>query len=178
MLVTQFSSVAHSCPTLCNPMNRSTPGLPVHHQFPEFTQTHVHRVSVCNPMDYSPTGISQARMEQVAISFSGASSQPRIKRRSPALQADSLPSEPPGSWTNPITPQLNSVSLSTFFKENLTVITYTLKNYCFSSTIITYILSTYTSEIWGGTTKSVSIPHNNWNKNKHIRLLNRHKAGI
>ena len=40
----QFSSVAQSCPTLCNPMNRSTPGLPVHHQFPEFTQTHVHRV--------------------------------------------------------------------------------------------------------------------------------------
>ena len=40
----QFSSVAQSCPTLCNPMNRSTPGLPVHHQLPEFTQTHVHQV--------------------------------------------------------------------------------------------------------------------------------------
>ena len=43
-LTTQFSSVAQSCPTLCNPMNRSTPGLPVHHQLPEFTQTHVHWV--------------------------------------------------------------------------------------------------------------------------------------
>ena len=41
----QFSSVAQSCPTLCGPMNRSTPGLPVHHQLPQFTQTHVHRVS-------------------------------------------------------------------------------------------------------------------------------------
>ena len=41
----QFSSVAQSCPTLCDPMNRSTPGLPVHHQFLEFTQTHVHQVS-------------------------------------------------------------------------------------------------------------------------------------
>ena len=41
----QFSSVAQSCPSLCDPMNRSTPGLPVHHQLPEFTQTHVHRVS-------------------------------------------------------------------------------------------------------------------------------------
>ena len=41
----QFSSVAQSCPTLCDPMNHSTPGLPVHHQVPEFTQTHVHRVS-------------------------------------------------------------------------------------------------------------------------------------
>ena len=43
-LLVQFSSVAQSCPTLCDPMNRSTPGLPVHHQLPEFTQTHVHRV--------------------------------------------------------------------------------------------------------------------------------------
>ena len=41
----QIRSVAQSCPTLCNPMNRSTPGLPVHHQLPEFTETHVHRVS-------------------------------------------------------------------------------------------------------------------------------------
>ena len=41
----QFSSVAQSCLTLCDPMNCSTPGLPVHHQLPEFTQTHVHRVS-------------------------------------------------------------------------------------------------------------------------------------
>ena len=40
----QFSSVAQLCPTLCNPMNRSTPGLPVYHQLPEFTQTHVHEV--------------------------------------------------------------------------------------------------------------------------------------
>ena len=41
----QFSSVAQSCPTLCHPMNPSTPGLAVHYQLPEFTQTHVHRVS-------------------------------------------------------------------------------------------------------------------------------------
>jgi len=40
-----FSSVAQSCLTLCNPMNHSMPGLPVHHQLPESTQTHVHRVS-------------------------------------------------------------------------------------------------------------------------------------
>ena len=40
----QFSSVAQSCPTLCNPMNLSMPGLPVHHQLPEFTQSHAHRV--------------------------------------------------------------------------------------------------------------------------------------
>ena len=50
----QFSSVAQSCPTLCDPMNLSTPGLPVHHQLPELTQTHVHRVSdaiqPCHPL--------------------------------------------------------------------------------------------------------------------------------
>ena len=40
-----FSSVALSCPTLCNPMNHSTPGLPVHHKLPRFTQIQVHRVS-------------------------------------------------------------------------------------------------------------------------------------
>ena len=41
----QFSSVTQSCLTLCDPMNHSMPGLPVYHQLPEFTQTHVHRVS-------------------------------------------------------------------------------------------------------------------------------------
>ena len=41
----QIRSVAQSCLTLCDPMNRNTPGHPVHHQLPEFTQTHVHRVS-------------------------------------------------------------------------------------------------------------------------------------
>ena len=41
----QFSSITQSCPTLCDPVNRSTPGVPVHHQLPESTQTHVRRVS-------------------------------------------------------------------------------------------------------------------------------------
>ena len=44
VLSAQFSSVAQSCLTLCNPMNRSRPGLPVYHHLPEFTQTHVHQV--------------------------------------------------------------------------------------------------------------------------------------
>ena len=45
------SSVAQSCPTLCDPMNRSTPGLPAHHQLPEFTQTHVHLKSLAQALD-------------------------------------------------------------------------------------------------------------------------------
>ena len=43
-ILKKFSSVAQLCPTLFDPMNRSMPGLPVHHQLPEFIQTHVHRV--------------------------------------------------------------------------------------------------------------------------------------
>ena len=45
IIIIQFSSVSQSCPTLCNPMNCNTPGLPVHHQLLDFTQTHVQRVS-------------------------------------------------------------------------------------------------------------------------------------
>ena len=43
--ISSVSSVAQACPTPCDPMNRSTPGLPAHHHLPEFTQTHVHQVS-------------------------------------------------------------------------------------------------------------------------------------
>jgi len=57
----QFSSVAQLCPTLCDPMNCSMPGLPVHCQLPEFTQTHVHRVGdairhliLCRPLLFQP----------------------------------------------------------------------------------------------------------------------------
>ena len=51
--IDSFSSVTQSCPTLCNPLNHSTPGFPVHHQLPEFSQTHVHQVSdaiLCRPL--------------------------------------------------------------------------------------------------------------------------------
>ena len=44
LMFSSVSSVAQSCPTLCDPLNRSTPELPVQYQLPEFTQTHVHRV--------------------------------------------------------------------------------------------------------------------------------------
>ena len=58
--VIQFSSVAQLCPTLCDPMDCSTPGLPVHHQLPEFTHTHVHWVSdAIHPLLYpSPPAFS------------------------------------------------------------------------------------------------------------------------
>ena len=54
----QFSSVTQSCPTLCDPMNRSTPGLPVHHQLPEFTQIQVHQVSDAIQPSHPPSSPS------------------------------------------------------------------------------------------------------------------------
>ena len=54
----QIRSVAQSCPTLCDPMNPSTPGLPVHHQLPEFTQTQVHRVSDAIQPSHPPSSPS------------------------------------------------------------------------------------------------------------------------
>ena len=59
----QFSSVTQSCPTLCNPRNHSTPGLPVHHQLPEFTQTHMciewvmpyNHLILCHPLLFPPS---------------------------------------------------------------------------------------------------------------------------
>ena len=54
----QIRSVAQSCPTLHDPMNRSTPGLPVHHQLPEFTETHVHQVSDAIQPSHPPSSPS------------------------------------------------------------------------------------------------------------------------
>ena len=58
----QIRSVTQSCPTLCDPMNSNTPGLPVHHELPEFTQTHLHRVRdasrhliLCRPLLLLPS---------------------------------------------------------------------------------------------------------------------------
>ena len=74
----EFTSVTQSCRTLCNPMNCSTPGFPVHHQLPEFTQIHVHRVSdviqpslLCHPLLLPPSifpGISVFSSESVFAS--------------------------------------------------------------------------------------------------------------
>ena len=63
----QIISVTQSCPTLCDPMNGSTPGLPVHHQLPEFTQTHVHRVSDAIQPSH-PSGSSQCTSPEHSFS--------------------------------------------------------------------------------------------------------------
>ena len=77
----QFSSVTQSCPTLCDPMNRSTPGLPVHHQLPEFTQTHVHRASV--PCSHLILGRPLLLLPPIAPSISVFSSESTLRMRWP-----------------------------------------------------------------------------------------------
>ena len=74
------SSVAQSCPTLCNPMNRSMPGLPVHHQLREFTQTHVHGVGdatshliLCRPFSSCPQSLSESVPFPMSQLFTGGS---------------------------------------------------------------------------------------------------------
>ena len=78
-LEVQFSSVAQSCPTPSSPMNHSTPGLPVHHQLPEFTQTHVHQVGVAiqpshplsSPSPPAPSVISATSLVSTPNPISG-----------------------------------------------------------------------------------------------------------
>ena len=66
----QFSSVAQSCPTLCNPIDCSMPGLPVHHQLPEFTQTHVHWVSdATENIEYQDSGPTSSCWLTTLFSF-------------------------------------------------------------------------------------------------------------
>ena len=82
LLSVQFSSVAQSCLTLCDPMNHSTPGLPVHHQLPEFTQTHVHQsvmpsshLILCRPLLLPP----------IPSSIRGFSSESTLRMRWPLV---------------------------------------------------------------------------------------------
>ena len=67
----QFSSVAQLCPTLCDPMNRSPPGLPIHHQLLEFTQTHVHQVGdaiqLSHPLSSPSSPIPQSEGLEINI---------------------------------------------------------------------------------------------------------------
>ena len=58
LILYQIRSVAQSCLTLCDPMNRSTPGVPVHHQLPEFTETHIHGVSDAMQPSHPPSSPS------------------------------------------------------------------------------------------------------------------------
>ena len=127
----QFSSVAQSCPTLCDPMNHSTPGLPVHHQLPEFTQTPVHRVSdaiqpshpLSSPSPPAPNPSQHQRLLQRVNSSHEAAKVLEFQLHHPSLQrnprADLLwnglvgsPCSPRDSQESSPTPQFRSINSS------------------------------------------------------------------
>ena len=79
----QFSSVTQSCPTLCDPMKRSMSGLPVHHQLPESTQTHVHRVGDTTQPPHplsSPSPPASLNLSQHQGLFQGVSSSHQVAK--------------------------------------------------------------------------------------------------
>ena len=121
----QIRSVAQSCPTLCDPMNCSTPGLPVHHQLPEFTQTHVHRVSdaiqpshpLSSPSPPAPKSLPASESFPMSQLFPWGGQSTRV-----SALASSLPKKSQGwsplEWTGWIS--LQSEGLSRVF-SNTTV---------------------------------------------------------
>ena len=123
-VIIQFSSVAQSCPTLCDPMNHSTPGLPVLHHLPEFTQTHVHRVSVA--IQPSHLGRPLLLLPPIAPSIRVFSNESTLCKRWPKYWSFSFSTSPsnehpgliPLEWTDWIS--LQSKGLSRVF-SNTTV---------------------------------------------------------
>ena len=93
----QFSSVSQSCLTLCNPMNSSTPGLPVHHHLPEITQIHVHRVR--DAIQPSHPRSSPYLLPSIPPSIRVFSNESTLRMRSPKYWSFSfsiIPSKDPG----------------------------------------------------------------------------------
>ena len=145
----QFSSVAQSGPTLCDPMICSTPGLPVHHQLPEFTQTHVHRVGdaiqpshVCRPLLLLPpippsirvfSNESALRMrwpKYWSFSFSiSPSNEPRTDLQNGLVGSPCSPRDSKESSPIPQFKSINSSALSLLHSPTLTSIHDHRKNY-------------------------------------------------
>ena len=137
----QFSSVAQSCPTLCDPMNPSMPGLPVHHRLPELTQTHVHRVR--DAIQPSHPGSSLSPPAPISPSIRVFSNESTLRMRWPKYWSFSFsiipskeipvlqnglvgsPCSPRDSQESSPTPQfkyINSLVLSLFHSPTLTSI--------------------------------------------------------
>ena len=122
LILTQFSSVAHSCLTLCNPMNCSTPGLPVHHQLLEFTRTHVHRVgdnhptisSSVVPFSSCPRSLPASGSFQMSQPFASGGQSIGVSALASVLPMNTQDSSPLG-WTGWIS--LQSKGLSRVFSN-------------------------------------------------------------
>ena len=120
--ISQLSSVTQLCPTLSDPMNRSTPGLPVHHQLPEFTQTHIHRVSDAIqpsvvPFSSCPQSLPASESFPMSQPFASGDQSTGASALAPFLPKKSQGSSP-SEWTGWIS--LQSKGLSRVF-SNTTV---------------------------------------------------------
>ena len=138
----QLNSVAQSCPILCDPMNRSMPGLPVHHQLPEFTQTHVPRVNdaiqhliLCRPLLLLPSiflslrifsneSVLRIRWPNIGVSASTSVLPMNIQDWSPRSPRDSQESSPTPQFKS-----INSSALSFLYSPILTFIHNYWKNH-------------------------------------------------
>ena len=152
----QFSSVTQSCPTLCDPMNRNTPGLPVHHQLPEFTQTHVHQVSdaiqpshpLSSPSPPAPNpsqhqGLFQwvnslhevAKVLEFQLQHHSFQRTPRTDRLYNGLVGSPCsPRDTQGSSPAPEFKSINSLCLSLLYGPTFTLIHYSWRKYSFDYT--------------------------------------------
>ena len=104
----QFSSVTQLRPTLCDPMNRSTPGLPVHHHLPEFTQTHVHRV--CNAIQPSHP-LSSLLLPPIPPSIRVFSNESTVRRRWPKYWSFSFSISPSNEYSGLISFRVDCLDL-------------------------------------------------------------------
>ena len=118
----QYNSVTQSCPTLCDPMNHSKPGLPVHHHLPEFTQTHVHRVRDAiqpshprlSPSPSAPNASQHQSLFQ-CVNFSHEVSQSTGVSASTSFLPKNTQGRSPSEWTGWIS--LQSKGLSRVFSN-------------------------------------------------------------
>ena len=111
---TLFSSVAQLCPTLCDPVDRSAPGLPVHYQLPEFTQTHVHWVhttisSFVIPFSSCPQSFPASGSFQMSQFFTSGGQSIGVSASTPVLPMNTQDWFPLG-WTGWISLQSNRLS--------------------------------------------------------------------
>ena len=157
----QFSSVAHSCPTLCDPMNRSTPGLPVHHQLPEFTQTPMHLVDnaiqpshpLSSPsppaFNLSPhqglfQGVSSSHQVTKVLELQHLSFQRIFRTDFLSDGLDGSPCNPRDSQESSPTTQfksINSSGLSLLYGPNLTFIHDYWKNHSFVGKLMSLLFN-------------------------------------
>ena len=112
----QFSSVTQSCPTLCDPMNCSMPGLHVHHQLPEFTQTHVHCVGDAIPFSSCPQSFPASGSFLMSQLFTSGGQSIGVSASTSVLPMNTQDWSPLG-WTSWIS--LQSKGLSRVFSNTI-----------------------------------------------------------